>query len=252
MLMHCKKTIKLYWLVEVKYKCFSFFNMLFKHLYLDFVQTLRPKFENKQMVKCLRDLCGEARQHLWGKDKTQIFKTSLGKQYNYKDKEDKENTDISETTTNNKKRKKSNNDSVAKHSSNTPATNQPLSSTQLNQTCNQFYSQQPTQNAPPMQYPYSTHFNQQPIYQHQQQFNQQSFTQMQQHYFHPQTHPVPTQQPIQQHHLNQQPVPTQHQQQQIQQYDPQPATHNLEKQLNLEHSALSQNDDDTCDFPDKN
>jgi len=73
---------------------------------------------------------------------------------------------------------------------------------------------------------------------------------MQQHYFHPQTHPVPTQQQIQQHHLNQQPVPTQHQQQQIQQYDPQPATLNLEKQLNLEHSALSLNDDDTCDFPD--
>lgn len=63
---------------------------------------------------------------------------------------------------------------------------------------------------PPMQYPYSTNFNQQPIYQHQQQFSQQLFTQMQQHYFHPQTHQVPTQQQIQQHHLNQQPVPTQH------------------------------------------
>ncbi len=78
--------------------------MLFKHFYLDFVQTLKPKFENKQMVKCLRDLCGEVRQHLWGKDKTQIFKTSLGKQYNYEDK-DKDNTEISETTNNNKKRK---------------------------------------------------------------------------------------------------------------------------------------------------
>jgi hypothetical protein len=225
--------------------------MLFKHFYLDFVQTLKPKFENKQMVKCLRDLCGEARQHLWGKDKTQIFKTSLGKQYNYKDKEDKENTEISETTKNNKKRKKSNNDSVTKDSSNTPSINQPLSSTQLNQTCgNQFYSQQPT--APPMQYPYSTHYNQQPMYQHQQpnyqqQFNQQPFTQMQ--YFHPQTQPVPTQQ----HHLNQQPVPIQQQQQQIQQYDPQPATQQQQqKEFNLEHSALSQNDDDTCDFPDNN
>jgi len=56
------------------------------------------------MVKCLGDLCGEARQHLWDKDKTQIFKTSLGKQYNYEDK-DKDNTEISETTNNNKKRK---------------------------------------------------------------------------------------------------------------------------------------------------
>ena len=57
--------------------------------------------------------------------------------------------------------------------------------------------------------------------------------------------PVPTQQ----HHLNQQPVPIQQQQQQIQQYDPQPATQQQQqKQFNLEHSALSQNDEDTLHF----
>ena len=71
---------------------------------------------------------------------------------------------------------------------------------------------------------------------------------MQKQYFHPQTQSVPTQQQIQQHHLNQQPVPTQ-QQQQIQQYDPQPVTHQQQqKQFNLEHSALSQNDDDAMRF----
>jgi len=54
------------------------------------------------------------------------------------------------------------------------------------------------------------------------------------------------------HNINQQPVPTQ-QQQQIQQYDPQPATpQQQQKQFNLEHSALCQNDEDTFDFPDNN
>jgi len=55
---------------------------------------------------------------------------------------------------------------------------------------------------------------------------------MQKQYFHPQTQSVPTQQ-----------------QQQIQQYDPQPVTHQQQqKQFNLEHSALSQNDDDAMRF----
>jgi hypothetical protein len=50
------------------------------------------------------------------------------------------------------------------------------------------------------------------------------------------------------HNINQQPVPTQ-QQHQIQQYGPQPATpQQQQKQFNLEHSALSQNDKDTLHF----
>jgi len=50
------------------------------------------------------------------------------------------------------------------------------------------------------------------------------------------------------HNINQQPVPTQ-QQHQIQQYGPQPATpQQQQKQFNLEHSALSQNDEDTLHF----